>query len=378
VTLVPAQGEGLPAGLHLPSGFAIARVAQVPGARHLAALPNGDLLVATSSSDVYIVADALADAPGAASVFLTLPDAPAQSVALSPDGHLYVASQHGLWRLGYVSGQRQAAASDALEVAHVRTGAIAPGSDGDVHSTSSVAAGADAVFVSVGSSCNACAESDPTRAAILRFDPDGSHMTTLATRIRNGIALALDPQSGHLWVGDAGQDGLPAGHPYELVDDVTGHPERPVDYGWPECEENRVAYKSGADCSHVAVPALVYTAYATHIGAAFYPIAASGAHAFPKPYAGGLFVTQHGSWHSAPATPPAVSFAAMNGAAPCVAVDWQHPTAQWTPFISGLGTPDSTHYSARPTGLAVASDGSLFFADDQNGAVYRIRPSARR
>jgi glucose/arabinose dehydrogenase len=34
----------------------------------------------------------------------------------------------------------------------------------------------------------------------------------------------------------------------------------------------------------------------------------------------------------------------------------------------------STSYSARPTGVAVGAEGSLFVADDQNNAIYRIRP----
>ena len=48
---------------------------------------------------------------------------------------------------------------------------------------------------------------------------DGSSMQLVAKRIRNAIALTVDPVSGHLWAGDAGQDSLSTGHPYELVDE---------------------------------------------------------------------------------------------------------------------------------------------------------------
>ena len=170
-------------------------------------------------------------------------------------------------------------------IAKVRQGGIPPGSDGDVHKTSSVAYGGGKLYVGVGSSCNACTEIDPTRATIQQMDPDGSNMATRATRFRNAIALAINPATGTLWAGGAGQDSLPTGHPYEFFDGVTLH-AGVADYGWPECEENRHAYTSGADCSKTVEPRI-----------------------------------------------------------------------------------------ARATGIAVGRDGSLFFADDANGYVYRVRPT---
>ena len=56
-------------------------------------------------------------------------------------------------------------------------------------------------------------------------------------------------------------------------------------------------------------------------------------------------------------------------------MDWSDPTAQWTPFLFGMGTTASSNYGARPTGIAVGTQGSLFVGDDQNHAVYRIRPA---
>jgi glucose/arabinose dehydrogenase len=343
----------------------------------LAALPNGDLLVGTENSTVYIIPNAEADgATGAPKVFFTSTDSIAQSVAYGPNGAVYVATEHGVWKLAYQDGDQSEPASAATEIAQVRTGQIAPNSDGDVHTSSSVAVTPTTVYVGVGSSCNACVEVDPTRATIQQMGLNGENMTTLATRIRNAIALTINPATNTLWAGGAGQDSLPAGHPYEFMDAVTLQPGAlPHDYGWPACEENDHAYQAGADCSNVAVPALEFPAYATHIGATFYPANPTGPYAFPAAYRGGLFIANHGSWHSNPSTPPVVAFVTMNGDLPATPVNWNDPTVQWTTFMGGFGTSSSTSYVGRPTGLAVGPKGSLFIADDQNGAVYRIRPS---
>ncbi|MGH7707741.1 MAG: PQQ-dependent sugar dehydrogenase, partial [Vulcanimicrobiaceae bacterium] len=177
-----------------------------------------------------------------------------------------------------------------------------------------------------------------------------------------------------LWAGGAGQDALAKGHPYEYMDDVTAHGSSIADYGWPECEEDHHAYTAGTNCATTVAPLVEFPAYATHIGAAFYPANEAGTYAFPAAYRGGLFVTSHGSWHSGPSTPPNVAFVAMTGDAPRTAVNWNDPTAQWQPFMTGFGTTSSTQYIGRPTGVAVGAQGSLFVADGDNGVIYRIRP----
>ena len=362
----------------LPAGFAASTIASVPSARELAALPNGDLLVGTTGAQLYLVPNAESTgAAGAPHVFLSLPtgDGPANGVALSPDGSaIYVATEYHVYRVAYHGGDQSEPNAGAQPIAAIRTGGIAPHSDGDVHVTSSVAVGNSTVYVGVGSSCNACAESDPTRATIQAMSLTGANMHTIATRFRNPIALAVNPSSGVLWAGDAGQDNLPYGHPYEFVDAVTLQPGSPVDYGWPACEEHQVAYAANANCGNVAIPRVEFPAYATHIGAIFYPLNPSGTYAFPALYRGGLFVASHGSWHCCPATPPGVAFVPMNGDTPRTAVDWSNPNAQWQPFLTAFGGSAHTSYRGRPTGIAVGAQGSLFVADDHDGVIYRIRP----
>jgi glucose/arabinose dehydrogenase len=367
--------------LTVPSGFTITTITKAPSARQLAALPNGDLLVATTGSYLYLVPNADAQVPpGPLLIFTTTGEGSAQGVAFDQAScTIFVSAQHNIYAIPYADAQLTSTAGTLI--ASVRSGAVSPNrpsGDTDNHVTTSVAVAGGALYAGVGSSCNACVETDPTRASIQRMDLSGANMATRATRFRNGIALAANPATGTLWAGGAGQDSLPAGHPYEFFDAVTLH-AGVADYGWPDCEENHVAYAAGASCSATVAPLVELPAYSTIIGAAFYPTGQQGPYAFPAAYRGGLFLTAHGSWHTNPdgtyAAAPQVVFVAMNGDAPKTAVDWSDPTRQWSTFVGGFQASDGKTRLARPTGLAVGPLGSLFIADDQNGYVYRVRPN---
>ncbi len=376
-----AAASSAPGGLIVPSGFSVEAIANIDGARELAVLPDGALVVGTRGSDIYLVPDAEGNPPGRPRVFARLDDARASGVAVDPaHAEIFVGTTQHVWAIPY---DAEAKGGEIRHIADVRSGPEAPGTDGDVHWTTSVALTQGHLYVSAGSSCNAtmegarpCAEVDPTRAAISVMQPDGSGFAQRAKRIRNAIALAVNPQTGSLWVGDAGQDALPFGHPYEFLDDLSAHPGD-ADYGWPVCEENRQAYVPGYNCSNVVEPLVELPAYSTIIGAVFYPVRQGGAYAFPARYRGGLFAAAHGSWHidshGCYAAPPRVVFVPMQGDQPVKPVDWQNPQTQWTEFVSGFQSCRTR--IGRPTGIAVGAQGSLFVADDDAGKIYRIRPS---
>jgi glucose/arabinose dehydrogenase len=368
--------------LVIAAGFSASIVATVSGAREIAALPNGDLLVATSGATIAIVPSAESTGiAGTPATFATIPDIDAAGITYAPNGSIYVGSTNGVWQLGYTTGAQTA--SSVTEIAHVRTGSLSPDPD-DQHTTTSVAATPTTLYASVGSDCNACAEVDPTRATIQAMGLNGAGMQTLATRVRNAIALTIDPTNGHLWAGGADQDDQPFGHPYEWMDDVASH-ATVVDYGWPVCYEDHTiapipAGLPATSCNGVTIPAFVLPAYSTIIGATFYPPNETGAYAFPAAYAGGLFLAAHGSWHNNPdgtsAAQPLVAYVPFAaGIAPATPVNWANPATQWQPFLSGFGTNISNRIG-RPTGITVGSQGSLFIADDQTGNIYRMRPAA--
>lgn len=340
----------------IPPSYTITQIATVRGARELALSPSGDLYVGTGGQDVYIVRRA-ESAPQSAQVYVTFDDAPAAGVAYG-NGSLYVGTQHAIWRVQNGHSQKLAA---------VRTGSPPAGSDGDVHYTTSVAVDGTTIYASVGSSCNACVETDSTRATVGKVE--NGRYVPIAKRIRNAIALAVDPVTHHVWAGNAGQDELPAGHPYEFFDDVNAYPQ-PVDFGWPFCYDDR-KQKPGThgNCANVALPQVIFPAYETPIGAVF-------AH-------GGAFVTFHGSWHG-PAEglpgylPPRVVFVPMKNGKPLRAIDWNDPGKQWTQFAGGYQSGGSSQRIGRPTGITAAQNGDLFLADDETGAIYRVAPKRPR
>jgi glucose/arabinose dehydrogenase len=364
VTLLAPQAVRAQAGanLILPAGFAAERIATVRGARELSVAPNGDLFVGTYGSAVYVVPDAEA-AAGPPLTFATFDDRPVASVFVAADA-VYAGGQFGVYRIPYRSGDREARAKPE------KIAAVRPGGSGG-HSTTTVAFSRGVLYASVGSSCNACEERDPTRATVQAMTPDGKNMHARAVDIRNAIALAVNPADGGVWAGVAGRDDLEHGHPYEIFDDVTAHAGTP-DYGWLHCSDDRKPI-DGGNCANVVVPRVVFPAYDTPIGAAFYPADAKGKFAFPAAYRGGAFVALHGSWHQPP-VPPRVAFVSFKGTNPAKGVDWNNPAVQWSEFLGGCQSADGSRV-CRPTGVAIGNDGSLFISEDFTGAIYRIRPT---
>lgn len=368
----PANADWVPT---VPSAFRVEPAAAVPGARAIAIAPDGTLIAGTRGGDIYAVSTIEGAKPGSPRVIAHFDDSPAAGVAFA-NGTVYVGTQNAVWALSYAHGQF----GKPRKLASVREGSPPAGSDGDVHTTTSLAADGKHIYASVGSSCNACVETDPSRATVGAVE--NGRYVVMAKRIRNAIALAVNPATGALWAGVAGEDDLPAGHPYETFDDVSAY-RGVADYAWPFCYENRrsnpAAKWSGTSCASAAVPRVVFPAYETPTAAVFYPPHARGKYAFPAKYARGAFVALHGSWHG-PAQgltgylPPRVVFIPMRGDMPVHAVSWSDPSAQWSDFAGGYQQGGSAHRYGRPAGLAVGPQGDLFIADDANGEIYRVRP----
>ncbi len=354
-----------------------------------------------------------------AKLFATLPDAYAQGVSYSPVSNaIYVATNQHVYEIPYETGD--VSARSIRSILNVRTGAVsslAPVGDTDVHHTTSVLASGNFLYVSVGSSCNACAETDPTRAVVLRTNLAGGAAMTIATRVRNAIALGTDPLDGHVWIGGAGQDCLAQAtpscsamdntyetfaHPYEWVDDLSaasvyaGNVRAGVaDYAWPVCEENARAAASFASpvpnatpipanvCQNAAVrqaePIIEFPAYTTHIGLAIYQPSQTGTYKLPAPYNNALIVTSHGSWHEnaagLPVAEPDVAYVPFANGKPAIAANFSDPTAQYRSVLFNYQDAQGNRIG-QPTGVAVGAEGSLFIADDYAGIVYRVRPGS--
>ena len=106
---------------------------------------------------------------------------------------------------------------------------------GGWHLTRTIVVGGNGkLYVSVGSSCNACEEKEEVRASILEMDPDGKNQKQYASGLRNAVGLRW--VDGRLYVTNMGADHLGDQKPADTIYGV----REGVNYGWPFC------YQSGA------------------------------------------------------------------------------------------------------------------------------------
>jgi glucose/arabinose dehydrogenase len=222
--------------------------------------------------------------------------------------------------------------------------------------------GAGLLYVSVGSTCNACEETNPEHAAMLRMRPDGSERRVFAKGLRNTIGFAWHPQTGELWGMDHGSDNRGNDVPPEELNLIKDG----ADYGWPFCHSsNQVDQiankpKQGTKeerCAKATPPALFYQAHAAPIAFVFY----TGSQ-FPAEFRGDAFVAFHGSWNRAPAAGYSVARVKFENGKP----------KRFEDFVSGFLIENGKAQFGRPAGLVVAKDGSLLISDDTGGVVYRV------
>lgn len=235
--------------------------------------------------------------------------------------------------------------------------------DAGQHPNRVMAFGPDGMlYISVGSTCNACNESNPENATILRATPDGKSRTIFASGLRNTIGFDWSPQTGELWGLDHGIDFLGD----EVQPEELNRIELGKKYGWPHVwgdgglnpqstPPGGITKQQWRDASTPMV--LGYTAHAAPMQMKFY----TGS-TFPSDYAGDAFATMRGSWNRNPASGyEIVRVHFENG---------QPKTIE--PFVTGFLTDGGKTHIARPVGLAVAKDGALLMADDANGVIYRV------
>jgi glucose/arabinose dehydrogenase len=339
------------ASLRLPPGFAIDVFARDLGpARFLAVDPRGTLLVSVPRTG-RVLALPDDDGDGRADRAITVVDGLDLPHGLAfREGSLYVAETGRVVRLPYAAAARRAAGPPAVVVGDLPT----RGS----HWTRTIVVGPDGrLYAAVGSSCNNCEEADPRRAAITRYEADGSGEARFATGLRNAVGLAFRPGTDELWATVNGRDFLGDERPAEYLTRV----EPGGFYGWPYCHwdiDGRLApdpdLGSPARCPRVARPSLLYQAHAAPLGLAFYT-----GRQFPPEYRGSLFVALHGSWNRSTPTGHKVIRVRFDGGAPR-AEDF---ASGWLSGRRGWGW---------PVDVAVGADGSLFVSDDRQGVVYRI------
>ncbi|MCM3871368.1 MAG: PQQ-dependent sugar dehydrogenase [Pyrinomonadaceae bacterium] len=101
---------------------------------------------------------------------------------------------------------------------------------GGWHLTRTIVVGGNGkIYVSVGSSCNACEEKEEVRASILEMDPDGKNQKHFARGLRNAVGLRWTQDK--LFATNMGSDHLGDHKPADTMYQV----KEGVNYGWPYC-----------------------------------------------------------------------------------------------------------------------------------------------
>ena len=336
------------ANLHLPPGFQVnVFFSGLNAPRFITFGPDGTLFVAERGTGSII---ALTD-PGhtrkAASKKVVISGLNDPTSLVFYQGALYVGEQTQVSH--FALGPNYQVTSRKVIVPNLPA-------DGQ-HTTRTVLIGPDSkLYVSIGSSCNACIESDPHRAAVWVYNLDGSGGRLYARGLRNAVGMAINPWSNQIWVTVNGRDymgdNLPPETVYALQDDS--------DYGWPRCHAGDIIdpdYGHPRDCNGIIQPLIKMQAHSAPLGLVFY-----NASQFPQQYHG-LFIAFHGSWNRSIPTGYKVVFIALNANGQ-VSGPVQDFATGW------LVNNDTT--TGRPVGLAVGPDGSLYVSDDKGGIIYRI------
>ena len=216
------------------------------------------------------------------------------------------------------------------------------------------------LYLGIGSRSNIDAGEHPMRAAINRFNPDGSAHEIYASGLRNPVGLRWYPGTSELWATSVERDGLGDDLPPDFLTRV----ERGGFYGWP------YAYIGPhVDPNHKgAAPEMVKKT--------LYPSVLLGAHvspldfifytgtAFPKKYRGGCFVALHGSWNRSKLSGYKISFIPFENG---------KPLSGPVDFMTGwLLSADGSRAWGRPVGLLQLPDGSMLVSDDGGGRIWRV------
>lgn len=235
------------------------------------------------------------------------------------------------------------------------------------HSTRTVVIGPDEnIYLSIGSSCNVCEEEDTRRAAVVRYNMDGSGQELFATGLRNSVGLAFAPTGAggemELWSVDNGRDLLGDDLPPEEVNILA----KGSHYGWPYCYGNGIANPEFPQQSNFCVSASRFPVYnmqahSAPLGISFSPSMYGKITQFPLDLKENLFIAFHGSWNRSLPTGYKL-----------VTIDTSDANAEPVDFITGWQDDTTTRPWGRPVGVGFDNKGIMYVTDDQSGAVYRV------
>ena len=346
-TVVP-KPEG--ASLAAPPGFVVEEFMDFAGLRPRFMMlgPGNEILISDTSGNgsVFVIKD------GVRTAIIEKLDRP-YGLALKGD-QLYVAEPTSIKVYTYDA--------KTLKVTSPGKEIISLAGMGTGHNTRTLAFNRDGskLYLSVGSQSNIDLGEDPMRAAVHRYNPDGTGHETIATGLRNAVGMRFYPGTDDLWVTVHERDALGD----DLAPDYATKVEMGGFYGWPIAYIGPHVEPRHKDVDMKKVESTLYpdVILGGHVGPldlAFYT-----GKMFPARYQGGMFVALHGSWNRSQRQGYKIAFIPFKN---------RMATAGPEDFVSGwMLAPDKKEVWGRPVGLLQMPDGSLLVSDDGGRKVWRI------
>ncbi len=264
---------------------------------------------------------------------------------------LYIAETHQLTRRKFTQGEIKSTANAEVLATFPDYGLSYK--YGGWHLTRTIAVGGNGkIYVSVGSSCNACAEKEPVRASVLEMNPDGSAQRVYAKGLRNAVGLK--------WIGkflfatNQGADHLGNAKPdetfYALKSDA--------DYGWPACYSRNgkvmadAKFKGLSDCKNAPAPYANFPSHSSALGFDYFDLPNTD-----EVIKNAFLVALHGS------TDEAIG----HGYKIAIMRKGQKLETFMDGFLAGKTV------NGRPADIYKIDEKSFYFSDDRAGVVYYVR-----
>lgn len=229
----------------------------------------------------------------------------------------------------------------------------------------------DKLYLSVGSSCDLCRETDERRATLLQADPDGSNLRVYARGLRNAIGMAFHPLTRQLWITGNGHDQEGDHLPPEAVTVV----EDGGFYGWPLAYGYQVPVDFGIrkyrdeifpltrqdtlDVESMVRPTIQVPAHLAPMGIYF-----NTHDRFPPQYKHAAFVALRGNGRDEVGQKVIVIFSEPDGS-----------QARVGDFLTGFERNSRGDTWGKPVGLIGDANGSLYLSSDWiNNLIVKIEP----
>jgi glucose/arabinose dehydrogenase len=342
--------------LKLPAGFSIEIFAKdLPDARVLAFDSFGNMWVSQTSEGLVSLLEVKdGKVVHQSAVFKNLRKP--HGLAFDPDQKtlLYIGEENGVYTVPtYSEGKLQ-------KIIDLPSGAG--------HFTRSVGIGPDKkLYISIGSSCNVCNESDDRRAKIFVSDRDGGNFKEFARGLRNSVFFTWSPFDGKMWATEMGRDLLGDDIPPDEINIIN----QDGNYGWPNCYGKNIHDDKFDKNEYIRNPCMEpfespsyidIQAHSAPLGLGFVPKGAG----WPNEYEGDLIVAFHGSWNRTQPTGYKVVRIKLG------------PKGEYQgteDFITGWLSNPTTEERAlgRPVDIKFGPDGGLYISDDKSGVIYKVK-----